>query len=562
MGISDYNAVDSENKTVPPNGNPGSVAIEIGKGIHSPQGHDIQRQAIQRVMADLKNTPLLSVTAGAAGLEILADATQGDVRGYLKVPPVVADVTALRSADIDPDLEPIVFVKGSGIKPKRYVWYTGNYSASQFVTADTDGLAYVKANKYATSVGAYIFSPETHVINAVNDFGFQTGQSASTDGSTSYDNTPNMNLLYTYLNPQGGDVNFPARRGTECYFPQGTYWFKSKPVDPPCRFTFEGAGSAWTTFMRAYNEATFTNGFFNPRLSLCAGHTIQGISVIAATGSTGGRAYSNIASATEQASDITLDDFVSTTIGTGTWADYGTAIDGQLKTTGSVGIRVPTLNNLECFAGPSGSLLLRSCVAPQVTACGAYSAGGTTGKVVIDGVVAVNNYYGTFDFSNLAALDILRCETANVRAGYIVGDVVFGADAANAVIYCPHVAGNVTFTTGATNCKVYGKVSGTITGEGANGCRVIDDRVPYVIEGTATFDPTSLADGAGETTTVTVTGASLGDIAMASFSLGVAGITVTAWVSAANTVSVRFQNETGGVIDIASGTLKAWAFKK
>jgi hypothetical protein len=80
---------------------------------------------------------------------------------------------------------------------------------------------------------------------------------------------------------------------------------------------------------------------------------------------------------------------------------------------------------------------------------------------------------------------------------------------------------------------------------------------PNVLTGSATFNPSSLDDGAGETTTVTVTGAALGDYAQASFSLDLQGITVTAWVSAANTVSVRFQNETGGTIDLGSGTLRA-----
>jgi hypothetical protein len=77
------------------------------------------------------------------------------------------------------------------------------------------------------------------------------------------------------------------------------------------------------------------------------------------------------------------------------------------------------------------------------------------------------------------------------------------------------------------------------------------------LSGSATFDPSNLADGAGETTTVTVTGAALGDYAQASFSLNLQGITVTAWVSAADTVSVRFQNESGGALDLASGTLRA-----
>ena len=77
------------------------------------------------------------------------------------------------------------------------------------------------------------------------------------------------------------------------------------------------------------------------------------------------------------------------------------------------------------------------------------------------------------------------------------------------------------------------------------------------LQGKAAFDPPSLADGAGTTTTVTVPGAALGDFATASFSLATAGITITAWVSVANTVSVRFQNETGGTLDIGSGTLIA-----
>lgn len=73
--------------------------------------------------------------------------------------------------------------------------------------------------------------------------------------------------------------------------------------------------------------------------------------------------------------------------------------------------------------------------------------------------------------------------------------------------------------------------------------------------GSATYNPPSLADGAGATTTVTCAGAALGDYVLASFSLDLQGITMTAWVSATDTVSVRFQNETGGVLDLGSGTL-------
>lgn len=79
----------------------------------------------------------------------------------------------------------------------------------------------------------------------------------------------------------------------------------------------------------------------------------------------------------------------------------------------------------------------------------------------------------------------------------------------------------------------------------------------FGFRGSAVYDPASLADGAGVTTTMTVTGAALGDFVDVSFSLDLQGVALTGWVSAANTVSVRFQNETGGVIDLASGTIKA-----
>lgn len=81
--------------------------------------------------------------------------------------------------------------------------------------------------------------------------------------------------------------------------------------------------------------------------------------------------------------------------------------------------------------------------------------------------------------------------------------------------------------------------------------------VGFDFEGSATFDPGSLVDAAGVTTTVTVTGAALGDfVDSVSFSLDLQGITLTAYVSAANTVAVRFQNESGGTLDLASGTLR------
>lgn len=73
----------------------------------------------------------------------------------------------------------------------------------------------------------------------------------------------------------------------------------------------------------------------------------------------------------------------------------------------------------------------------------------------------------------------------------------------------------------------------------------------------ATLNADSLADGAGDTDTVAVPGVALGDMVLsASLAVDVAGLVVTAYVSAADTVSIRFQNETGGTVDLASATLR------
>ena len=75
-------------------------------------------------------------------------------------------------------------------------------------------------------------------------------------------------------------------------------------------------------------------------------------------------------------------------------------------------------------------------------------------------------------------------------------------------------------------------------------------------KGSKTWDPPSLASGAEQTTTVTCTGAALGDVATASFSLDLAGTKLIPYVSSANTVTVVHRNDTGGAVDLASGTLR------
>jgi hypothetical protein len=73
----------------------------------------------------------------------------------------------------------------------------------------------------------------------------------------------------------------------------------------------------------------------------------------------------------------------------------------------------------------------------------------------------------------------------------------------------------------------------------------------------ATIDVDSLLTGASDTDTVTVPGVALGDVVVG-FSLGVslAGIQATGYVSAANTVTLVFQNTTGSTVNLGETTIR------
>lgn len=82
-------------------------------------------------------------------------------------------------------------------------------------------------------------------------------------------------------------------------------------------------------------------------------------------------------------------------------------------------------------------------------------------------------------------------------------------------------------------------------------------------EGSSTLDFGSTSGGASTDLTITVTGAVSGDIVWLGVPNGSmpAGGTFFAWVSAADTVTVRFANNSGGSLDPSSGTFKVKVLK-
>lgn len=95
----------------------------------------------------------------------------------------------------------------------------------------------------------------------------------------------------------------------------------------------------------------------------------------------------------------------------------------------------------------------------------------------------------------------------------------------------------------------------TVVKDGREQFQGIFDRV---FEVRATIDADSLADGAGDSDTIAVPGVALGDVVIGfSLSVDLAGMTATAYVSAADTVTVRFQNESGtNPLNLGPATIK------
>lgn len=94
----------------------------------------------------------------------------------------------------------------------------------------------------------------------------------------------------------------------------------------------------------------------------------------------------------------------------------------------------------------------------------------------------------------------------------------------------------------------------------AGNIALISQALPVPLNSSVVWNPPSIASGASASTTVTVSGAALGQPVSASFSLDLMGLGISAYVSALNTVSVVLVNNTGAPVDLGSGTVfvKVW----
>lgn len=150
------------------------------------------------------------------------------------------------------------------------------------------------------------------------------------------------------------------------------------------------------------------------------------------------------------------------------------------------------------------------------------ASSGTQAWVALDGRI---NQSGTAGYSLIYA-DVTEAATGS-GSKYLLNLLVGGSTKFNV-----SNAGELTFNSGST--------------------------IKKVLTATATIDFTSIAAGATQEQTITVTGAATGD----TVELGLpstldAGLMATGYVSAADTVKIRLFNTTGGAIDPASATYRA-----
>lgn len=82
------------------------------------------------------------------------------------------------------------------------------------------------------------------------------------------------------------------------------------------------------------------------------------------------------------------------------------------------------------------------------------------------------------------------------------------------------------------------------------------------LHASATYDPGSVSSGGQTGTTIAVPGAAFGDFVHVSLSISAAGMQVTGYISAADVVTLIYQNTSGGSIDLASHTVYVRLMKR
>jgi hypothetical protein len=159
-------------------------------------------------------------------------------------------------------------------------------------------------------------------------------------------------------------------------------------------------------------------------------------------------------------------------------------------------------------------------------------------------------------------IDIVNHNLISVGNSIVfVGAFVDGSNQPNLVFYAKDNgtstnSGQVSMTAqGASN-------GGTVAFDSvAVDLGLVNSSTSKPLSGFKTWDPASVSSGSSVTTTVTVSGAQIGQYVRVGFSLTLQGLQLTGYVSAVDTVTVVLSNLTGAPIDLGSGILQVEAIR-
>ena len=248
----------------------------------------------------------------------------------------------------------------------------------------------------------------------------------------------------------------------------------------------------------------------------------------------------------------------------GRWI-FGSSSDNGVNTVQVGGsVNATTGNTTATGLTTDGTIYLNNAqAATPVLVSGGHIAGNA-------GIWFGTNASGTPSASNYGIQGSTTTTVVNAPSGgsvllRIANGTQFTITSSNATfsggtpVVIPATTASTTTATGALQVAGGAGIGGrtstsTLNVGGTNGTNV-----DLLASASATLDfPSIAASGGTQDLTITVTGASVGDVvALGLPAAPSAGVIFNGWVSASNTVTVRATNATAGAIDPASGTYRA-----
>ena len=255
------------------------------------------------------------------------------------------------------------------------------------------------------------------------------------DGTT--DHTPILNKLIA-ISASGGPVLYRFQRGV--------HYFNSRPDDITGPLIIAGQSMNNTVFVRNYSPATADIGLFNFRAT-CTSSNVQDATVCSGVASTGGSLISVVQPSSGDGADwspiairvrLTSDTALG---GSGDSHAYGLYIDGTARTSPQ-GQRSTLIEDCVLFGGTSGAAYISGVVNFNWNNTSTYSAGGTSGKVVITGTSGVPSSYVNIRGANIYGFALDRVSYLNVQVAEINGDITNTANTNNVVICATQSTGS------------------------------------------------------------------------------------------------------------------------